>query len=85
MLRFGYPPLKTEKFRVLGRNHHHWITIGGPPFIRDPQGRLVGDPQRQILIKDPHIFIYDPYLKIGDLYIFVGDPHIFAIKHSGTP
>ena len=39
-------------FRMsLGRDHHHWSTIG------DPHGRLAGDPQ--ILVGDPHIFIGD--------------------------
>ena len=53
----------------LGRNHHRWSTIGDPfhwrpPFIGDPHGHLVGDPQ--ILVGDPHIFIEDPRNFIGD-------------------
>ena len=59
-----------------------------PPFIGDPHGRLVRDPQ--ILVKEPRILVgahgfsleppdsrWRPHIFIGDTQILVGDTHIF--------
>ena len=74
---------------ILGRNHHHWITIRDHLKF-DSNGRLVLD--TYILIGDPHILIGDPHILIGNPHfshcrpsyshwrpqIFIKDPQIFV-------
>lgn len=55
--------------RGLGRNQHHWNTIG------DPRSHIIGDPR--ISIGDPQAF----HKKSQS---FVRDPHIL-LKSKGSP
>ena len=81
---------------ILGRNHHHWITIRDHLKF-DSNGRLVLDPY--ILIRDPHyshsrpsyshwrpqIFIKDPQIFVRNPQIFVEDENVGVSNERWSP
>ena len=73
--------LKTVLIASLGRNYHHWNTIGDPRFLLEtPDSRYIPP----CFHWGPHYchwsttnFNWRLHLFVGDPNIFIGDPHIF--------